>query len=161
MQILSLGHKIYSPLNPDIENFNLRAYGLLINEGTILITDENRSGELMTKFPGGGVEKGEGIADCLVREFYEELNIIVQVDEFYYTNEFFQQSAFNKADQIQAFYFFVSTDEIDMMPSPSRKEDLKRNQQGFRWLNLADLKEEEFTFPIDKIVASNLNLMFG
>ncbi|MCG8576009.1 MAG: NUDIX hydrolase [Flavobacteriales bacterium] len=142
-----------------IENFNLRVYGLLIHEGAVLITDENRAGVLMTKFPGGGVEKGEGIADCLIREFYEELDIIIQVDEFYYTNEFFQQSQFNKADQLHSFYFFVSTKEIDMIPSPSRKESLKRNQQGFRWMPLVDLNPDEFTFPIDKVVAGNLSRM--
>ena len=148
-------------MDQTIENFNLRVYGILLNEGTVLITDENRQGQLMTKFPGGGVEKGEGIADCLIREFYEELDIIIRVEEFYYTNEFFQQSFFNKADQIHAFYFFVSTEELDAMPSPSRKEDLKRNQQGFRWLKVVDLDPEEFTFPIDRVVASNLKLMFG
>ena len=79
-----------------IENFNIRVYGLLINEGSVLITSEHRARIQMLKFPGGGLEKGEGIEDCLIREFDEELKIIIEVEEFFYVNEFFQESVFNK-----------------------------------------------------------------
>ena len=56
-------------------NFNLRVYGLLINElNQVLISDENRNGFAFTKFPGGGMEFGEGFKETLIREFQEELN---------------------------------------------------------------------------------------
>ena len=56
-----------------IEKLNLRVYGLLLNNnGEVLLTDESRFGMEFTKFPGGGIELGEGISDCLKREFIEE-----------------------------------------------------------------------------------------
>ena len=43
-----------------------RAYGILINEAQeVLVSDEFRFGRYFRKFPGGGVEKGEGIIDAL------------------------------------------------------------------------------------------------
>ncbi|MBL4624869.1 MAG: NUDIX domain-containing protein [Flavobacteriales bacterium] len=54
--------------------FNIRVYGLLFNEqGDLLVSDEERFGNKFTKFPGGGLEFGESIISCLIREYNEEL----------------------------------------------------------------------------------------
>ena len=48
--------------------FNIRVYGILINEQhQLLVSDEYIRGNYYTKFPGGGLEFGEGTRDCLVR----------------------------------------------------------------------------------------------
>jgi len=42
--------------------FNVRVYGLLINDrNEILISDEQEYGMQFSKFPGGGLEYGEGL----------------------------------------------------------------------------------------------------
>jgi 8-oxo-dGTP diphosphatase len=47
------------------ERYNIRVYGLCIDKyGRILVTDERRGGHLMTKFPGGGHDLGEGLEDA-------------------------------------------------------------------------------------------------
>ena len=46
--------------------FNIRVYGILINEQKqVLVSDEFIRGNYYTKFPGGGLELGEGTRDCL------------------------------------------------------------------------------------------------
>lgn len=41
------------------------------------------------KFPGGGLEYGEGVLECLHREFDEELNVKIDVIEhFLYPGKF-------------------------------------------------------------------------
>ena len=66
-------------------------YGVLINEKQqVLVSDEYIRGNYYTKFPGGGLEFGEGTRDCLRREFIEEMNLNVEVGEHIYTTDYFQ-----------------------------------------------------------------------
>ncbi len=53
-----------------VTRFNIRVYILLLDErnNSVLLSDEIVDSEYITKFPGGGLEKGEGILDCLHRE---------------------------------------------------------------------------------------------
>ncbi|EPB65599.1 putative protein RfaE, domain II, partial [Ancylostoma ceylanicum] len=86
--------------------FNIRVYGILINEhNEVLISDEHRWGMSFTKFPGGGLEWGEGLKDCLIREFREELSINIEIGELFYCTDFFVESAFKKTDQLISIYY--------------------------------------------------------
>ena len=139
-----------------IERFNIRVYGLLIQEGKILVTDEVRGVFEMTKFPGGGLEFGEGTADCLKREFQEELSIDISVDQFYYTNEFLQVSRFNKRDQLHSIYYEVSTNADLSMYKEEGFQPFEGKEQRFRWVAINDLNPNEFTFPLDQVVVKKL-----
>jgi len=139
-----------------IDAFNLRVYGLLIKDRKVLITDEHRGGILMTKFPGGGLEKGEGIEACLEREFYEELEMTIKVKRLFYVNDFFQRSAFRSTDQLLSFYYLIDSDQIDLIPKPTDMNLLQPNEQGFRWVDIENVQHSDFTFPIDREVVKIL-----
>jgi mutator protein MutT len=136
--------------------FNLRVYGLIINEKReILLSDECRFGHFFTKFPGGGVEKGEGVIDALHREFREELNLeIEQATPFYY-NDFYQESAFRKEDQIVSFYYLVKCDnskiKVKTYEIPFQEETEKQ-----RWISIKNLSTKDLTFPIDKVIVDRI-----
>ena len=54
---------------------NIRVYSLIINnKHEVLLSDEFRLKQNMTKFPGGGLIPGEGTIDCIHREALEEFN---------------------------------------------------------------------------------------
>src|SRR5258708_35067242 len=90
-------------------SFNVRVYGVLINEQKqVLVSDEYIRGNYYTKFPGGGLELGEGTRDCLKREFKEEMDLDVEISENLYRTDFYQVSAFNHAHQIISIYYFVN-----------------------------------------------------
>src|SRR6476661_9175381 len=91
-----------------MNRFNVRVYGVLKNSANeVLVSDELIRGNYYTKFPGGGLEFGEGTRDCLKREFLEEMNLKVEVQEHLYTTDFFQMSAFNPDHQIISIYYKV------------------------------------------------------
>ena len=130
------------------DNFNIRVYGICINNyNKILISKENYSGHSIVKFPGGGLEYGEGTIDCLKREFREELNVEIKIIEHFYTTDFYQLSAFNKNDQIISIYYTIEL-ENQIIKST--------NNININWLSLNELKADHFIFPIDQKVASML-----
>ncbi len=140
--------------------FNLRVYGILINQKKeVLLSDERRMGKRFTKFPGGGVEEGEGIKEALKREFKEELHIDVEVGELIYLTDFFQASAFNANDQIISIYYAVFTEEMHKIETSKTPFDFKDEDQieSLRWMPCSELDKSNVTFPIDKIVAGIIN----
>ena len=139
--------------------FNIRVYGLLINEkNEVLVTDEFRFGKEMTKFPGGGLIWGEGTLDCLHRECREELGCKIEVLNHFYTTDFFQPAAFYDKQQLISIYYLVKNSTPLSISISTKKNDFEKVEeaQAFRWIPVAELKEEEFTFPIDKKVVSLL-----
>jgi ADP-ribose pyrophosphatase YjhB (NUDIX family) len=74
----------------------------------ILVVHEQINDFKFTKFPGGGLEYGEGLLDCLIREFDEETGLDIDVIEHFYTTDFFQSSAFKPNDQLISVYYKVA-----------------------------------------------------
>jgi 8-oxo-dGTP diphosphatase len=147
-----------------ISLFNIRVYGILINEKQqVLVSDEFIRGAYITKFPGGGLEFGEGTRECLAREFMEEMHLKVKVTDHIYTTDFYQQSAFNAAHQIISIYYFAEALEPITAPLRSKPFDFDAPQlkmyeetgetETFRFINWEDFSEENVSLPIDKIVA--------
>jgi 8-oxo-dGTP diphosphatase len=145
--------------------FNLRVYGILINElKQVLVSDELIRGNYITKFPGGGLEFGEGTRDCLKREFMEEMNLPVEIEDHLYTTDFFQLSAFNPDHQIISIYYLVRALEEIKVPLRTKPFDFdeeqmrvyneKRETETFRFINWTDFSPESVTLPIDKIVSA-------
>ncbi len=136
--------------------FNIRVYGLLQYENKILLADELIKGMEITKFPGGGLEFGEGPIDCLKREFMEELNQPIENIRHFYTTDFFQLSAFNPNHQIISIYYLVEpSGNLQFKVKQTTFDFDKRvnNTCVFRWVNNTDLSSEMLSLPIDKIVA--------
>ena len=146
-------------------SFNVRVYGALINEQKqVLVSDEYIRGNYYTKFPGGGLELGEGTRDCLKREFREEMDLEVEIGEHLYTTDFYQVSAFNPAHQIISIYYLVKALEEIKVPLRTKEFDFDEQQmevynktrmtETFRFIDWNNFSAEKVTLPIDKIVAS-------
>lgn len=135
-------------------DFIIRVYGICINNNNqVLLTDEIFKGIFITKFPGGGLEKGEGTLECLKREFIEELKLEIDVLDHIYTTDFFQKSAFDPSQQIISIYYQIDTNKELLMQSVHDANLNTKNQIHFKWAELAKLKKDDLTFPIDKKVA--------
>jgi 8-oxo-dGTP diphosphatase len=151
--------------------FSIRIYGILLNEKKkVLVIDELIRGMYITKFPGGGLEFGEGTRDCLKREFMEEMNLPVEVGNHIYTTDFYQMSAFNSDRQIVSIYYFVKALEEIKAPLREKTFDFDEQQisiynetgqtETFRFVDWENFSEASVTLPIDKIVATLLKDKF-
>ena len=143
----------------EINQFNIRVYGFLMDDGNILVTDEFRLGIYMTKFPGGGLKFGEGTVDCLKREFMEELDIPVEIISHFYTTEFYQPTTLlPSCMQLFNIYYRVRAEKPYRFPTTLKKNDIPPvdGAQSFRWVRMDELTEEDFTFPIDKFVVGEI-----
>ena len=143
-----------------LQRFNIRVYGLLIHNGDILLTDELVRGNQITKFPGGGLELGEGPEDCIVREFMEETGLAVRVLSHVYTTGFFQPSAFNAADQIISIYYRVESTGSASVGASAGEIDIETGSRAgsivrLRWASLSHLQAEDLSLPIDRHVVLN------
>ena len=148
-----------------INSFTIRVYGILMdNRRRVLVSDEYIRGHYFTKFPGGGMEFGEGTRECLKREFKEETNLDVEVGEHLYTTDYYQVSAFNTSQQIMAIYYLVKanepirfvTKEIPFDFEPSQTADPNGQSEVLRWIHWDDLTPDDVHLPIDKIVVGLL-----
>ncbi|MGQ0827473.1 MAG: NUDIX domain-containing protein [Bacteroidota bacterium] len=143
-----------------IQKFNVRVYGILINaRKQVLVTDELIKGHEITKFPGGGLEFGEGMIEGIIREFKEETNNEVEVLEHFYTTDYFQVSVYDPSHQIISVYYIVKpVGEFKIKTTQKMYDFDKRDtySQTFRWIDLNSISEKDFTLPIDKIVGKML-----
>src|ERR1700744_6854 len=96
-----------------MNSFNVRVYGILMNDrGEVLVSDEQEYGMRFTKFPGGGLEYGEGLTEGLKREFIEECNAEIVIVSHFYTTDFFVKSAFNDTQVISIYYLVKNISEL-------------------------------------------------
>lgn len=135
--------------------FNVRVYGLLFNENNhVLISDEEEYGFQFSKFPGGGLEYGEGLIDALKREFVEECQTEIEVLEHFYTTDFFIKSVFNESQVISVYYLVKPVSGIDLDFRDKAFDFLEKGDvlQAFRWKSIHELNKDELTFPTDQKV---------
>ena len=158
-------------INTMSQLFNVRVYGILTGKNKeILVSDELIRGDYITKFPGGGLEFGEGTRNCLKREFKEEMNLDVKVTDHLYTTDFFQMSAFDPEHQIISIYYHVEALEEIGVPLRISAFDFDESQmevyrktgetETFRFIGWQDFSESAVTLPIDKVVARILKQVY-
>ena len=62
-------------------NVRIRVAGILLNDNKLLLIAHKKNGKVYWLLPGGGVCFGEPLAQALIRELKEELNIVIKIDK--------------------------------------------------------------------------------
>lgn len=123
---------------------------MLNDSNELLLAEEFHFDMFMRKFPGGGLQFGEGPEDALRRELKEELDIEVQIGRHLHTTDIFIPSVFNADHQVLGIYY-----EVAVPPGlEARFRDLNRNnwKNGdvtFNWKSLDEIRSADLTFPMD------------
>lgn len=147
----------------EITKFNIRVYGLIINEfEEVLISDEMFMKKKLIKFPGGGMNFGEGPIDCLKREAIEELNQEIEVIDHFYTTEYFIPTKFFNDRQLVAIYYLARLTEPTTFKPSNKPFDFIGDEDGmqsFRWIAKDQLNKINFSFELDSLVAEKLTAL--
>lgn len=146
-------------------DFVIRVYALIVKENNeILLTDEFQQNSMMTKFPGGGLEFGEGTIECLKREITEECNgQEIENIRHFYTTDFYQEALFYENKQLISIYYLADLKhpvKFRISEKPFDFDIKKGEIQSFRWVKIKTLDQAELTFPIDRLVVHKLKEYF-
>lgn len=107
---------------------------IVVHNGKILIAQRKKGKhqEFMWEFPGGKLEKGETLQECVAREFLEEMNKKIEVKDF------FMDKIFTYADKgdfhLNAFW---ASCEDDIIPQINEHESVK-------WVKVEELDNYSF-----------------
>src|SRR5690606_30423323 len=135
-------------------HFNIRVYGILVNDNQeVLISDEREYGMEFSKFPGGGLEYGEGLSSGLIREFKEECDADIDILQHIHTTDVFIKSAFNDSQVLAVYYRVKNTTPLNCRFSDTAFdfESEKAIDQVFRWVPIDKLEESDLTFEMDRV----------
>ena len=111
--------------------------GIIINDGKVLIAQRKRgkSQEFMWEFPGGKLEEGETLQQCLKRELMEELNLSVVIGDF------FMQSSFDyDFGTIELYAYWATCKQDNLTYHPDHEQA--------RWISVDEIDNYSFS-PAD------------
>lgn len=125
------------------DRLRVRACGLLIEEDAILLSQIHSpvTETLIWTPPGGGLQFGEHLEECVEREFSEETNLKIEVGRLLHINELVEPP-FHALE----FYFEVSRKEGE--PEIGRDPELSWDQQllnDLKWISFDELKDIAFS----------------
>lgn len=139
------------------DQLRIRVCGLLLKEDTLLLAQLHSpvTGSLIWTPPGGGLQFGETMYECLKREFFEETGLKVEVNHLAHVNEMI-----HKPYHAVEFYFTVTRTggsiKTGLDPEHADDEQLLRD---IRWQPVKDIDNLPFAPEslTDKILNHKLN----
>ena len=129
--------------------FSFRIYGVLRENGKILLTRSAFRGSSFINFPGGGVEIGEAPMAALLREFVEETGLVVRAARTLYASEGAHLST-QAPIQIVSAYWLVERVSGELRSGGNGDDVLE-----LLWADPASLPVAEM-FPADREFAALL-----
>ncbi len=136
--------------------FSYRVAGICIFNGKVLLQQSRNNPGFA--FPGGHVALGETTAQTLIREFKEEINADIAVDELKWVAEIFFPWGDKPCHQICLYYLVHWVDEAQMLlesqfPAHEKRDGLTCDLE-FHWVPLVNI-------PIIELYPTNATVLLG
>ncbi len=121
--------------NYQINNKKIVAAAVIQKDGKILIAQRAKNDHLLGlwEFPGGKVEEGETLQECLRRELFEELSIEAEIGEYLCTSSFVHKD---------------TVYDMNVFKVPFFKGELKLNEHSaIAWVTPSELNNYSYPTP--------------
>lgn len=140
--------------------FNYRVAGILIYNDKILL--QKIDDDTAYAIPGGHVNLGETNEEALIREFKEEINSDIKVNDLMWVGELFFPWGEKQCHQI-CIYYNISLNQNTNIPFDGvfyGKEELEEKsfELKFSWINIKDIENIDL-YPIQakKYILEGMN----
>lgn len=132
--------------------FNFRVAGVLLHDNKILL--HQMSSEKSYSLPGGRVEINEDSKKALIREYYEEIGIEIEVDRLLWVNESFFRQRSVRHHELCFYYLIHQTGGLNILVNNQfYGQELAKNGFPFLeffWMKLDELKSISIRPPFLK-----------
>jgi ADP-ribose pyrophosphatase YjhB (NUDIX family) len=127
--------------------FRIAIYGVLFEEGRILMTRSDTPRGPIWNFPGGALEWGEDPASAVEREFMEETGLTVRIDDLLYTSRLFHANPHFPHQQSYHTYYQVERTQGEVLAAGNGDDVL-----GVAWYALGAM-------PVGEMIKSDLEFL--
>ncbi len=118
------------------EKIGIRPATIIIHEDQILLVRSQYNEKEFFLFPGGGLEFGETLKECAIRETFEETGVKVKIKELVHINEYIYKEDWNKRS-ITAFFLAKSLGKREINPQTTDGGKIKESV----WVDIEKLEE--------------------
>lgn len=112
-------------------SMKIRAIGVIIKNGEVLLMRRVRDGREYFVFPGGAVEKGETIEEAVVREIKEELSLDVKINKLLFEME--------NLDEKEYYYLITDFSGTPLVGGEEKERMSERNIYEPVWKKIKEL----------------------
>ena len=126
--------------------WRLSAYGILIQDNRVLLSRQWDGWD----FPGGGIEKGEGVEEALLREFKEEIGISIESNALLHiTQDFFILDFLPDTYWHGVLMYFTCKNPQGEISTDGFMDHETEYMQAAEWVPLENIDSIKFYNPID------------
>lgn len=156
----------YDNLTPrEIDEVVIRTKGLIINSKEEITLGYSHK---TYQFPGGHLEEGETLNECLLREIKEETGIEIKnaqikpFEKITYYNKNYRNSGKNRKNEI--YYFIIKTDDVFDMKNSKLDDWEKDGNFTVKTISLSNVEQVLIDSipdnPINKIIVEEMLEVF-
>lgn len=109
----------------------IRVRGIIINEGKLLVVGHVKGVDRYA-LPGGHLDWGEGVEECLIREMVEELGVVPEIGRLLYVNNFTEGDAHNIE------FFFEIKNGADYIDFEKNERTHAFEIEKVEWIGVSD-----------------------
>lgn len=113
-------------------------------EGRLLLIDQEREGVRFWGSIGGGIEHGESIEECAIRETLEESGLTVRLTRLLSVSEWWRGATLDGI----GFLFLAEPDRWAQQPDPPEADGLTRFH-GYGWFSRDEIRA--IATPLDEL----------